>query len=127
MTISNSYEAKNLTLYPHSTPLANNDNYVWVYFEDQPTQPLLTIGQALSMKNSTEDEIINNFICEPSFVTPQIHNQLTALFDFNKQENLSLESPPQTPKTISSKSIPVEIEPGKSLNINPHLTDAETQ
>jgi hypothetical protein len=47
--------------------------------------------------------------------------------DSNNQENLSSESPPQTPKTISSKSIPIEIEPGKSLNINPHLTDAETQ
>jgi hypothetical protein len=42
-------------------------------------------------------------------------------------ENLDSASPPQTPKTISSKSIPIEIEPGKTLNINPHLTDAETQ
>jgi hypothetical protein len=47
--------------------------------------------------------------------------------DSDNQQNLSSESPPQTPKTISSKSIPVEIEPGKTLNINPHLTDAETQ
>jgi hypothetical protein len=42
-------------------------------FEDQPTQPLLTIGQALSLKDSTEDEIINKFICEPSSVTPEIY------------------------------------------------------
>jgi hypothetical protein len=41
MTISNGYEMKQLTLYPHATPLANNDNSVWVDFEDQPTQPLL--------------------------------------------------------------------------------------
>ena len=47
--------------------------------------------------------------------------------DSDNQGNLSTESPPQTPKTISSKSIPVEIEPGKSLNINPNLTDAEKQ
>jgi hypothetical protein len=89
MTILNNYEMKQLTLYPHATPLANNDNFVWVDFEDQPTQPLLTIGQALSLKDSTEDEIINNFICEPSSVTPQIHNQLTALLESNNQENLS--------------------------------------
>ena len=127
MTISNGYETKHLTLYPHATPLANNDNFVWVYFEDQPTQPLLTIGQALSLKDSTEDEIINNFICEPSSVTPEIHNQLTALLESDNQENLNSGSPPQTPKTISSKSIPVEIEPGKTLNINPHLTDAKIQ
>jgi hypothetical protein len=127
MTISNGYETKQLTLYPHATPLANNDNSVWVDFEDQPTQPLLTIGQALSLKDSTEDEIINNFICEPSSVTPEIHNQLTALLEFDNQENLNSGSPPQTPKTITSKSIPVEIKLGKTLNINPHLTDAETQ
>jgi len=127
MTISNGYETKQLTLYPHATPLPNNDNSVWIDFEDQPTQPLLTIRQALSLKDSSEDEIINNFICEPSSVPPEIHNQLTTLMYSNNQENLSSESPPQTPKTISSKSIPVEIEPGKSLNLNPHLTDAKTQ
>ena len=65
MTISNSYETKQLTLYSHATPLVNNDNFVWVDFDDQPTQPLLTIGQALSLKDSTEDEIINNFFVSP--------------------------------------------------------------
>jgi hypothetical protein len=127
MTISNGYETKQLTLYPHATPLPNNDNSVWVDFEDQPTQPLLTIGQALSLKDSTEDEIINNFICEPSSVTLEMHNQLTVLMDSDNPENIDSTNPPQTPKTISSKSIPIEIEPGKTLNINPHLTDAETQ
>jgi hypothetical protein len=127
MTISNGYETKKLTLYPHATPLVNNDNSIWVDFEDQTTQPLLTIEQALSLKDSTEDEIINNFICEPSSVTSETHNQLTALLESNNQENLNSGSPPQTPNTISSKSIPVEIEPGKTLNINPNLTDAETQ
>jgi hypothetical protein len=107
--------------------LPNNDNSVWVDFEDQPIQPLLTIGQALSLKDFTEDELINNFICEPSSVTPEIHNQLTALLESDNHENLESGSPPQTPKTISSKSVPIEIEPGKTLNRNPHLTDAETQ
>jgi hypothetical protein len=127
MTISNGYETKQLTLYPHATPLINNDNYVWLDFDDQPTQPLLTIGQALSLKDSTEDEVINKFICEPSSVTPETHNQLTALLESDNQENLNSESPPQTSTTISSKIIPVEIEPSKTLNINPNLTDAKTQ
>jgi hypothetical protein len=127
MTISNGYETKKLTLYPHATPLPNNDSSVWVIFEDQPTQPLLTIGQALSLKDSTEDELINNFICEPSSITPEIHNQLTAFLESDNHENLESGSPPQTPKTISSKSVPNEIEPIKTLNINSHLTDAETQ
>jgi hypothetical protein len=87
----------------------------------------LNIGQALSLKISTEDEIINNYICKPSSVTPETHNQLIVLLECDNQENLNSGSPPQTPNTISSKSIPVEIEPGKTLNINPHLTDAKTQ
>jgi hypothetical protein len=127
MTISNGYETKQLTLYPHATPLSNNDNPIWDDFEDLPTQPLLTIGQALSLKDSTEDEIINKFICDPSSVTPEIHSQLTAIMESENPQDFGSASPPQTPKTISSKSIPIEIKPGKMLNINPHLTDAETQ
>jgi hypothetical protein len=127
MTISTGYETKQLTLYPHATPLINNDNSVWVDIDDQTTQPILTIGQALSIKDSTKDEVINNFICEPSSMTPETHNQLASLLESNNQENLNSENPPQTSATISSKSIPVEIEPSKTLNINPNLTDAETQ
>jgi hypothetical protein len=63
-TISNGYETKHLTLYPYATPLSNNDNSVWVDFDDQLTQPILTIEQALSHKDATEDEVINTFICE---------------------------------------------------------------
>jgi len=60
-------------------------------------------------------------------VTPEIHNQLAALLESDNQENLNSENPPQTYATISSKSIPIEIKPHKTLNINPNLTDAETQ
>jgi hypothetical protein len=113
MIISNGYETKQLTLYPHATPLINNDNSLWVDFDDQTTQPILTIGQGLSLKDVTEDEVINNFICEPSSVTPETHNQLASLLEPNTQQNLNSEDPPQTSATISSKIIPVEIEPGK--------------
>jgi hypothetical protein len=81
MTISNGYETKQLTLYPHATPLINNDNSLWVDFDDQTTQPILTIGQALTLKDAIEDEVINNFICEPSSVTPETHNQLASLLE----------------------------------------------
>jgi hypothetical protein len=127
MTISNGYETKHLTLYLHATPLINNDNSLWVDFDDQTTQPILTIGQDLSLKDVTEDEVINNFICEPSSVTPETHNQLATLLESDTQENLNSEDLPQTSATISSKSIPVEIEPGKTLNINSNLTIVETR
>ena len=83
MTISNGYETKQLTLYPHATPLINNDNSLWVDYDDQTTQPILTIGQALSLKDATEDEVINNFICDPSSMTPENHNQLTSLLELD--------------------------------------------
>jgi hypothetical protein len=127
MTISNGYETKQLTLYPHATPLINNDNSLWVDNDDQTTQPILTIGQALILKYTTEDEVINNFICEPSSVTPETHNQLATLLESDTQENLNSEDLPQTSATISYKSIPIEIELGKTLNINPNLTVAETR
>jgi hypothetical protein len=126
MTISNGYGTKQLTLYPHATPLINNDNSLWVDYDDQTTQPILTIRQDLRLKDATEDEVINNFICEPSFVTPETHNQLDTLLESNTQENLNSEDLPQTSATISSKSIPVEIKPSKTLNINPNLTVVET-
>jgi hypothetical protein len=125
MTISNGYETKQLTLYPHATPLINNDNSLWVDVDDQTTQPILTIGQALSLKDATEDEVINNFIREPSSVTPETRNQLAALLESDTQENLNSKDLPQTLAAISAKSILVEIEPRKTLNINPNLTVVE--
>eukprot|EP00253_Pinus_taeda_P021687 PITA_21687 len=99
MTISNGQETKQLTLYPHATPMINNDNFVWLDYEDEETQPILTVGQALTFKDSTEDELISNFISEPS----------------------------STLAGSSSKSITIEIELGKTLNINPNLTDDKKQ
>jgi hypothetical protein len=37
MTISNGQETKQLTLYHHATPMINNDNSVWVDYEDEET------------------------------------------------------------------------------------------
>jgi len=127
MTISNGYETKQLTLYPHATPIINNEDSMWMDYDDNAVQPILTIGQALTLKDNTEDEIINNFICEPSSVIAETHNQLTAIFETDTQEKIESEDLSQTLTTISSKSITVEIEPGKTLNINPDLTVAETQ
>eukprot|EP00253_Pinus_taeda_P019666 PITA_19666 len=127
MTISNGQETKQLTLYPHATPMINNDNSVWVDYEDEETQPILTVGQALTFKDSTEDELISNFISEPSSVNPEIHNHFTVILESKSQHNLETENLPQTLAGSPSKSITVEIEPGKTLNINPNLTDDQKQ
>lgn len=127
MTISNGCETKQLTLYPHATPMINNDNSVWLDYEADETQPILTVGQALTFKDSTEDELISSFISEPSSVNSEIHDHLTTILESEPQQNLKTEDLSQTSADTPSKSIAVEIEPGKTLNINPHLTDAETQ
>eukprot|EP00253_Pinus_taeda_P004863 PITA_04863 len=127
MTISNGQETKQLTLYPHATPMINNDNYVWLDYEGEETQPILTVGQALTFKDSTEDELINKFISKPSSVSPEIHNHFTTILESESQQNLKIENLPQTLAGSSSKSITVEIKPSKTLNINPNLTEDEKQ
>jgi hypothetical protein len=127
MTISNGQETKQLTLYPHATPMINNDNSVWVDYEDEETQPILTIGQALTFKDSTEDELISSFISEPSSVSPEMYNHFTAILESESQQNLKDENLFQTAVGSPSKSTTIEIEPGKTLNINPNLTDNEKQ
>jgi len=127
MKISNGCETKQLSLYPHATPLINNDDSVWLDYDDNEIQPILTIRQALTLKYTTEYEVIINFIYEPSSVTAETDNQLTAILEPETQEKLKSENLPQTSTAMSSKSIIVEIEPGKMLNINPNLSDAETQ
>jgi len=105
--------------------MINNDNSVWVDYEDEETQPILTIGQALTFKDSTEDELISSFISEPSSVSPEIHNHFFAILESESQQNLRTENLSYTLEASSSKSITIEIEPGKTLNINPNLTDNE--
>eukprot|EP00253_Pinus_taeda_P035700 PITA_35700 len=127
MTISNGQETKQLTLYPHATPMINTDNSIWVDYEDEEAQPILTIRQALTLKNSTEDELISNFIFEPSSVSSEIHNHLTTILESESQNDLETENSSQILAGSPSKSVKIEIEPGKTLNINPNLTDDQKQ
>jgi len=103
--------------------MINNEDSVWLDYEDDDIQPILTIGQALNLKDAIEDELISNFISESSSVTSEAYKQLSAILDPKTQQELRSEKLPQTSTT---KSIMVEIEPGKTLNINPNLSDTET-
>eukprot|EP00253_Pinus_taeda_P033640 PITA_33640 len=85
MTISNGCETKQLTLYPHATPMINNDDFVWLDYDDNATQPILTLGQALTLKYTTGDEVISNFLSEPSLVTSETYNSLTAILESETQ------------------------------------------
>jgi hypothetical protein len=69
MTISDGFDTKKLTLYPHATPSMEPENSLWMDIEDESAMLVLTIGKSLSFKDETEDELINYFICDPSIVT----------------------------------------------------------
>jgi hypothetical protein len=157
MTISDGYDTKKLTLYPHATPSVEPEKSLWLDTEAENDLPVLTIGKALSFKDDTEDELINCFICDPFVVTQHTHHQLIRVFDPMAQEEMNSEMFSETannqsdsvvtivvvttnvvivddetiagelfPK-VSSKSVVVEIEPGKTLNINPDLSSAKTR
>ena len=69
MTISNGTELKNLTLNPLARPSLVAETPLWMEPEEEEgIQPLLTIRKALTFKNETEDDAINNFISETTSV-----------------------------------------------------------
>jgi hypothetical protein len=89
MTISDGYDTKKLTLYPHATPSVEPGNSLWMDIEDESALPVLTIGTSLSFKDETKDELINFFIYEPSTVTQNTHHLLSRIFDLIPQEGMS--------------------------------------
>ena len=63
MTISDGTETKNLTLYPPARSSLEAETSSWMEPEEEEgVQPLLTIGKALTFKDETKDDAINNFI-----------------------------------------------------------------
>jgi hypothetical protein len=145
MTIFDGYDTKKLTLYPHAKPSVEPANYLWMDLEDESALPMLPTERSLSFKGETEDEIINRFISDPFIVTQNMYHQLSRIFDPTTQEGVISEMFSETvvnqvnsvvtsnteitelfPK-ISSKSIVVEIKPGKTLNINSDLSSVETR
>ena len=57
--------------------------------EEEGVQPLLTIGKALTFKNETEDDAINNFISEPTSVNKEFYQILNIALGKEEQENIT--------------------------------------
>ena len=73
MTISDGTEIKNLTFYPPAQPILEAETPLWMEPEEEEgVQPLLTIGKALTFKDETEENAINNFINEPTSVNKKL-------------------------------------------------------
>eukprot|EP00253_Pinus_taeda_P007449 PITA_07449 len=85
--------------------------------------------KALDFKDQTEDDAINNFISQTESRSHTQCFMIEAAFDSELEEDPLKDPHDQTiPVTIVANSKVVEIEPGKTLNINAILTpDQETK
>ena len=92
---------------------------------------MLTIGKSLTFKDETEDDAINSFISEPTSINKHVYHILNSTLHEEKQENLTEETLVSDTNIIpvlkNSKSIPIEIELGKTLNINLDLAPDELE
>ena len=119
MTISDGTEIKNLTLYPPARLSLEAETPLWMELaEEEGVQPLLMIGNALNFKDITEDDAINNFISETTFVNKKIYQILNATLGEEEQENITKETlfndTHIVPVLKNLKSVPIEIEFGKN-------------
>ena len=83
----------------------------------------LTIEEALDFKDQIEDDVISNFINKSQTASHLQCHMIKEAFDNKEEEDPFKDIPDQTiPTTSMSNSKVVEIEPGKTLNINKNLT-----
>ena len=127
MNISDGTEINNLTLYPRAWLSLEVETPLWMEPEEEEgIQPLLTIGKALTFKDETKDDAINNFFSEPTSVNKKIYQILNTTLGEEEQENITEEALVSdthiVPVLKNLKSIPIEVESGKTLNINPSLS-----
>jgi len=89
---------------------------------------MLTMGQALCFKNEIKDDIISTFISMPHLVANPTRQVFESIMSYETQETIRLEAEGEDIfVTTLSDSILVEIEPGKTLNINLNLSLAQTE
>jgi len=93
--------------------------------EDENVQPSLTIEKALYFKTEIEDDVIITFISHPFYVPQYVYQliETTVNDDVLEISKPNLEEEEEgIPTTIIHYNTSVEIELGKTLNINPNLT-----
>ena len=119
-----------MTLYPPSRLSLNIETLLWMdLVEEEDIQPLLTIGRALNFKTETKDDTIYNFISDPTSITKRAYHILNNTLKEREHEELIKEDLVSNTEIIpvidNSKSVPVEVKLGKTLNINPNLKSNE--
>jgi len=125
MTITRGPNIKNLVLYPPAQPsltMIKTNQHPVSYLTDNIRSPLI-VQKALDFKDQTEDDDINNFISQTESRSCTQCYMIEAAFDSELEEDPLKDVHDQTiPMTSVANSKVVEIEPGKTLNINANLT-----
>eukprot|EP00253_Pinus_taeda_P025276 PITA_25276 len=130
MTITRGANMKNLALYPPAQPsvtIIKTNKHPISYLTDNIRSPL-TIKEALDFKDQTEDDAINNFISQAKTRSHIQCHMIEATFDNQLEDDPLKDTHEQTiPTTSVSNSKIVEIDSGKTLNINANLASEQEE
>eukprot|EP00253_Pinus_taeda_P032295 PITA_32295 len=125
MIITKGADIKNLVLYPLAKPsitIVKTNRHLVSYLTNNIRSPL-TIQEALEFKDQTEDDAISNFISQTELTSRTQCHMIKAAFDNEVEEEPLKDAHDHTILVTSvAHSKIVEIEPGKTLNINADLT-----
>ena len=128
MIITRGTDIKNLVLYPPVQPsvtIVKTNKHPISYLTDNIRSPL-NIQEALDFKDQTEDDAINNFISQTELISHTQFHMIKATFDNELEKDPLKGTHDHTiPVTSVANSKIVEIEPGKTLNINANLTSEQ--
>eukprot|EP00253_Pinus_taeda_P002517 PITA_02517 len=128
MIITRGTYIKNLVLYPPAQPsvtIVKTNRHPVSYLTDNIRSPL-SIQEALEFKDQTEDDAVNNFISQTELTSHTQCHMIKATFDNELKENPLKDTHDHTiPVTFVVNSKIVEIELGKTLNINANLTSEQ--
>jgi len=126
MTITRGNDVNNLALYPPAQPsltIIKTRKQLVTYLTENIRSPL-TVADALEFKNQIEDDIINTYINHPATICNLKCHMIEAVLDNEIEEDPLKDINDQTiPTTTVYNSKPIEIDPGKILNINKILSD----
>jgi hypothetical protein len=129
MTIYDGKDSKISSLTP-AKPNVDHESPLWYEFEPKEgsLQPILIVDKALCFKNYIEDDTIRIFICNSPSVTQPTFQLLDSIMNKHDQEIIVDDFTSELiPVVLSHKSVPIEIEPGKTLNINPKLSPSSNK
>lgn len=113
-------------IYPPTIPSLPIDNHQLFppKYHEENQYPPITLDEALTFKGKTEDGVISGFINQMSTIVNPTCQMLKKMFnDVGQEDPLNVSNNDHIPKTIVHKNIPIEIEPGKTLNINANMDE----